>query len=224
MIRRTVDCLDDEPAAEPMTTTSASNSSSVINEALLQQLVDMGFSVEGCKKALINTGNNNIEAAMNWVFEHQSDSDFDTPYDIPTSISTGDEPNEENLAMIVSMGFSRAHAVHALSMTNNNVEAAIDWATNNPDNHSTLQTLAESTPQIPPSRSSTKITHFHDGPGKYRLVAFISHIGNQTSCGHYVAHIRKDGRWAIFNDETVALSEHPPKDLAYLYLYKRTAS
>jgi ubiquitin carboxyl-terminal hydrolase 5/13 len=45
----------------------------------------MGFSVEGCKKALINTGNNNIEAAMNWVFEHQSDPDFDTPSDISTS-------------------------------------------------------------------------------------------------------------------------------------------
>ncbi|CAF4707752.1 unnamed protein product, partial [Rotaria magnacalcarata] len=54
--------------------------------------------------------------------------------------------------------------------------------------------------------------------------AFISHIGNNTSCGHYVAHIHKDGRWAIFNDETVAMSEHPPKDLAYLYLYKRTSS
>jgi ubiquitin carboxyl-terminal hydrolase 5/13 len=46
----------------------------------------MGFSVEGCKKALINTGNNNIEAAMNWVFEHQSDSDFDTPNQLSTSI------------------------------------------------------------------------------------------------------------------------------------------
>ena len=196
----------------------------MINEDLLQQLVDMGFSVEGCKKALINTGNNNIEAAMNWVFEHQSDPDFDTPYDIPTSISTAGEPNEENLALILSMGFARAHAIRALSMTNNNVEAAIEWATNHPDDYSTLQSLAESTPQASPLQQSTKITHFRDGPGKYRLVAFISHIGNQTSCGHYVAHILKDGRWAIFNDETVALSEHPPKDLAYLYLYKRTAS
>jgi len=73
--------LDDEPVVE--STTSKSNDQ--INEALLQQLVDMGFSVEGCKKALFNTGNNNIEAAMNWVFEHQSDPDFDTPSDISTS-------------------------------------------------------------------------------------------------------------------------------------------
>ena len=222
-MRKIRDCLDDEPTVEP-TTTTTSEASSVISEALLQQLMDMGFSVEGCKKALIHTGNNNIEAAMNWVFEHQSDPDFDTPYDIPASISTASEPNEENVGMILSMGFSRAHAIRALSMTNNNLEAAIDWATNNPDDHSTIHTLADAIPPAPSSRQSSKITHFRDGPGKYRLVAFISHIGNQTSCGHYVAHILKDGRWVIFNDETVALSEHPPKDLAYLYLYKRTAA
>lgn len=121
------------------------------------------------------------------------------------------------------MGFSRAHATRALSTTNNNIEAALDWATNNPENDSTLDSLAASLPQSPPSTTSSKVKHFRDGNGKYRLVAFISHIGNQTSCGHYVAHILKDKRWVIFNDETVAVSEHPPKDLAYLYLYKRTA-
>jgi len=122
------------------------------------------------------------------------------------------------------MGFSRAHAIRALEMTNNNVEEAVNWASINPENSSTLHSLMESLPQSSPSHHPTKTTHFRDGPGKYRLVAFISHIGNNTSCGHYVAHILKDGRWAIFNDETVALSEHPPKDLAYIYLYKRAAS
>lgn len=28
-------------------------------------------------------------------------------------------------------------------------------------------------------------------------------------------------RWVIFNDEKVAESEHPPRDLGYLYLFKR---
>jgi ubiquitin carboxyl-terminal hydrolase 5/13 len=122
------------------------------------------------------------------------------------------------------MGFSRAHALHALAMTNNNLETAIDWATKNPEDSSTLQVLVESLPQSSPSpEHRTKTKHFRDGGGKYRLVAFISHIGTRPSCGHYVAHILKDGRWVIFNDETVAVSENPPKDLAYLYLYKRTA-
>jgi ubiquitin carboxyl-terminal hydrolase 5/13 len=124
----------------------------------------------------------------------------------------------------MSMNFSRPHAVRALTMTNNDVQAAADWALNNPEDSSTLHSLMESLPQSLPSHQSTKTPYFRDGSGKYRLVAFISHIGNNTSCGHYVAHILKDSRWVIFNDETVALSEHPPKDLAYLYLYKRAAS
>ena len=56
---------------------------------------------------------------------------------------------------------------------------------------------------------------------EYKLMAFISHMGTSSLVGHYVCHIIKDGRWVIFNDEKVAVSEHPPKDLAYLYLYKR---
>ena len=46
-------------------------------------------------------------------------------------------------------------------------------------------------------------------------------MGTSTKAGHYVCHILKDGHWVIFNDEKVALSEHPPADLAYLYLYTR---
>ena len=46
-------------------------------------------------------------------------------------------------------------------------------------------------------------------------------MGTSTMVGHYVCHILREGRWVIYNDEKVALSEHPPKDLAYLYLYQR---
>lgn len=38
---------------------------------------------------------------------------------------------------------------------------------------------------------------------RYSLVGFISHVGKNTGCGHYVAHIRKEGRWAIFDDRKV---------------------
>ncbi|CAF1368554.1 unnamed protein product [Rotaria sordida] len=202
--------------------TSPSNTQ--INEVHLEQLVSMGFSLENCKKALINTGNNNIETAMNWLFEHNADPDFDTPYQTSNKLATS-TADEENIAILFSMGFSRAHSIRALAMTNNNVEAAIDWATSNPEDNSTLHTFVESLPQSSPSQHLLSTTpHYSDGPGKYRLVAFISHIGTHPSCGHYVAHIYKDGRWVIFNDEIVALSEHPPKDLAYLYIYKRMAS
>lgn len=44
-----------------------------------------------------------------------------------------------------------------------------------------------------------------DGVGQYNLAGFISHMGANTACGHYVAHIKKDGRWVIFNDEKVGV-------------------
>ena len=34
---------------------------------------------------------------------------------------------------------------------------------------------------------------FLDGPGRYELVGFISHMGANTACGHYVAHVKKVG-------------------------------
>lgn len=35
-----------------------------------------------------------------------------------------------------------------------------------------------------------------------------------------VCHIRKEGKWVIFNDEKVAQSKSPPVDLGYLYFYR----
>lgn len=52
----------------------------------------------------------------------------------------------------------------------------------------------------------------------------MSHIGTSTQCGHYVAHILKDGRWVIFNDKKVGASVNPPKDMGYLYFFERLDS
>lgn len=56
----------------------------------------------------------------------------------------------------------------------------------------------------------------------YQLSAFISHMGSSSHSGHYVCHIKdQEGRWVIYNDNKVALSAAPPRELGYLYLYKR---
>ena len=52
-------------------------------------------------------------------------------------------------------------------------------------------------------------------------MAIISHMGSNTACGHYVCHVKKDGRWVMFNDDKVAASQAPPFDRGYLYLYRR---
>lgn len=58
----------------------------------------------------------------------------------------------------------------------------------------------------------------------YQLLAFISHMGTSTQSGHYVVHVKRDGRWVIYNDNKVALSGDPPKDMGYLYFFQRVVS
>ena len=51
-------------------------------------------------------------------------------------------------------------------------------------------------------------------------MAWLCHMGASAQTGHYVCHILKDGRWVIFNDRKVALSQKPPRDLAYMYIFE----
>lgn len=181
------------------------------NEEFVNQLMDMGFPLEACKKAVHFTNNQGVEAAMNWVFDHSQDDDFALPLQVASKTKKVDDVDPSSVAMIVSMGFSEARAKTALRKTQNNVEAAAEWIFTHMDEPEEMDTTPAKETAIP----------CKDGPGKYRLFAFISHMGTSTSCGHYVCHIMKEGRWVIFNDRKVALSEVPPKDLGYLYFYKR---
>jgi ubiquitin carboxyl-terminal hydrolase 5/13 len=67
-------------------------------------------------------------------------------------------------------------------------------------------------------------------PAQYRLKAFISHKGFSVHSGHYVAHIRYDGKdpdeeWVLFNDEKVVQADIESvnllRKLAYLYIFER---
>ncbi|CAL1541737.1 unnamed protein product [Lymnaea stagnalis] len=193
-----------------------------ICEATVGQLVDMGFPREACRKAVFHTKNLGVEVAMNWVMEHMDDPDFAAPFVIPQGGSKAQgsravfEPSQEGLGLLMSMGFSIDQATKALKSTDNNTERAVDWIFSHADD------LTESMETESSTEGGSQASKFKDGAEKYKLVAFISHMGTSTSVGHYVCHILKDGQWVIYNDEKVALSEHPPKDLAYLYLYQRS--
>lgn len=57
-----------------------------VNETYLSQLVDeMGFPKIRAEKALILTGNNSVEQAVEWCFQHADDADIDEPLQIVTS-------------------------------------------------------------------------------------------------------------------------------------------
>ncbi|XP_063233361.1 ubiquitin carboxyl-terminal hydrolase 5 [Bacillus rossius redtenbacheri] len=203
-----------QPGEEPLPEQAAGGpppSLPALDPALLRELAGMGFPPESCKKAAYFAGDRGVDAATAWLMEHVADSDFADPF-VPPGVDLkkpGFVPDEEALAAIVSMGFTRPQATKALKATGNNVERAADWIFSH---QAELDAEEEEAPREP---------EFRDGSSVYQLVAFISHMGTSTSVGHYVCHILRDGRWVIYNDEKVALSENPPKELAYLYLYKR---
>uniref|UniRef100_A0A8C1UH85 Ubiquitin carboxyl-terminal hydrolase n=1 Tax=Cyprinus carpio TaxID=7962 RepID=A0A8C1UH85_CYPCA len=200
----------------------------VLDDSTVSQLCEMGFPLEACRKAVYYTGNTGIDAAMNWVMGHMEDPDFSAPLVLPGSSSApGTTPTEslpeEHLVTIVSMGFSRDQATRALRATNNVLERAVDWIFSHLDDLESMDVSeggrsgggSEASREPPPG------PRVRDGTGKYELFAFISHMGTSTMCGHYVCHIKKDQQWVIFNDQKVCASEKPPKDLGYLYFYRR---
>ncbi|KAG7277911.1 hypothetical protein CRUP_004690 [Coryphaenoides rupestris] len=202
--------------------------SPVLDDSTVSQLCEMGFPLEACRKAVYYTGNTGIDGAMNWVMGHMDDPDFSAPLVLPgCSSAPGTTPteslSEEHLATIVSMGFSRDQATKALRATSNVLERAVDWIFSHLDDLESMEVSegGRSAADSEGSREPPPGPRVRDGPGKYELFAFISHMGTSTMCGHYVCHIKKDQQWVIFNDQKVCASEKPPKDLGYLYFYRR---
>ncbi|XP_055364247.1 ubiquitin carboxyl-terminal hydrolase 13 isoform X5 [Betta splendens] len=179
--------------------------------------------------------------------------DFAEPLALPSMMDPGpstsdgpvgatpldNSPPEESIAILTSMGFPRAHSIRALKATNNNLERALDWIFTHPEEEEldTLSDMADTEPNdnafsnatshsdstLSPDREASG-PRVKDGPGRYELFAFISHMGASTMSGHYVCHIKKEGRWVIYNDHKVCLSEKPPKDSGYIYFYHRLSS
>lgn len=205
-----------------------------VDDLVVSQLVETGFPFEACRKAVYYTGNCGAEVAMSWLMEHISDTDFAEPLQLTrateqpqcTGGATSLGASEDSAAMLVAMGFTKDQALKALKSTNSNVERAADWLFSHLDELDTISAGEGDNLHTQSDVSPMQVTQCgqsaaKDGPGIYDLCAFISHMGTSTMCGHYVCHVKKNGTWAIFNDEKVAESKDPPKSLGYLYFYKR---
>jgi len=179
---------------------------------LVQQLAAMEFPENGCIKAAIAVNNQSLQSAIDWLLEHIDDPGLNDP--IPKAAD--DLPDESSVKMLQELGFDEDSAVAALIKSNKNMDAAYEWLVTNA---SQLDLLVPTI--ISQQKLKMETPRFHDGQGDYELIGFISHMGSSTACGHYVCHIKKEKGWILFNDEKVALSESPPFDLGYMYLYKR---
>ncbi|XP_028088003.1 ubiquitin carboxyl-terminal hydrolase 14 isoform X1 [Camellia sinensis] len=189
------------------------------DEGIVSQLASMGFNYLHCQKAAINTSNAGVEEAMNWLLSHMDDPDIDAPISQETQSAgvVSSFVDQSKVDTLVSFGFEEDVARKALKASGGDIEKATDWIFN---------PIASGPSDMDVSSSSTTIVDsaLSDGGGSYRLKGLVSHIGTSTQCGHYVAHIYKDGRWVIFNDEKVGVSKNPPKDMGYLYVFERIDS
>ncbi|EWM24947.1 ubiquitin carboxyl-terminal [Nannochloropsis gaditana] len=199
-----------------------------VDAGMAAQMECMGFSTHAIARALLAVGNAGVEQATAWLFEHLEDSDINEP--LPSASATASsapraaEPDASavnNLAAM--MGFTEEQAKAALQATEGSMERAADWLFSHADDlpRAVAEVLGAGGGEERGQEGGQTPSQCNDGEGVYSLVGFISHVGRNLGSGHYVAHIKKEGEWAIFDDQKVAASEKPPKDLGYLYVYRR---
>lgn len=182
----------------------------VPDEEALAQLLSMGFPEVRCIKGLFNTGNKNAEDAMNWIFAHMDDSDIDLPF-VPTETAQTNavgiaEPDSAAIDNLVSMGFSAQLSKKALIVNLNDVNAAVEWLFNNPNDDGVIEDIK---PAINLQKETEELKNallaktLNASSAAYELKAVICHKGNSPHIGHYVVFIKHEGEWVLFNDEKV---------------------
>ena len=206
------------PEAEPET--SAPPAEVIPDETIMSQLLSMDFPVNGCKKACIATKNQSADAAMEWVFANMESPDFADPPQAQTAAPTESAAtfSAESIMMLTSLGFTEKQAKKALKNTGGSAERAADWLFSHPDDTGSDE---EGGGGGGGGSTTAAAASLDDGAARYKMTAMISHIGKNTGSGHYVAHVKKDGAWHIFNDEKVCESQSPPFAHAYIYLFRR---
>lgn len=103
--------------------------------------------------------------------------------------------------------------MYSFVIQNNDPERAVDWLFSHPDETGEEDDVATTTTGTPGDSNP---------PFNYTLRSFVSHKGTSVHCGHYVAHVLKNGEWVLFNDNKVAVSPKPPVGEAYVYFLQRT--
>merc|ERR1711920_1039863 len=188
----------------------------------------MGLTENGAKRACIAVQNASLEMAAGWFFEHSEDPDLNDPLPAAGGAApAGAAADPEQVMMLSSMGFAEKHVVGALKACSNNAERAADWLFSHADDLdgavAALGGSGDKSVGGGGNASGNAAPQCDDGVGQYTLLGFISHMGKNTSHGHYVCHMKRgqDGGWVIFDDQKVAKSESPPLELGYFYIYRR---
>jgi len=204
-----------QPGENVHSSTDETQQQPQIDESKVNELVDMGYPYHAARKAVYHA-KGDPQNALEWLMLHIEDTDFNEPL-VLNAVPSASSFDPEMIAMITSMGFTETQSKKALNATDGNVERAIDWIFSH---LSELDEPSVTSPSVSDAAAAPDATS--SDSSNYKLRAFISHMGTSTACGHYVAHVKDgDERWLLFNDNKVAFSKKPPKDLGYLYLYEQ---
>jgi len=184
-------------------------------------MLGLAATENAAKRAALAVQNANADQAASWLMEHMMDSNINDPIEQQSNNKDNDgdgykpDPNQVNELSMIS-GFSKEYAEIALIHTKGDQARSADWLFSRENIEADIAALKNQQTAQKKERNN-----FTDGHGKYQLIAIISHLGTATTHGHYVAHIKKDGKWYFFNDAKVAISQEPPFDHGYLYIFKR---
>ncbi|CAJ0572391.1 unnamed protein product, partial [Mesorhabditis spiculigera] len=192
-----------------------------VDENAVAQLEAMGFSRNASMKAVIETKNNGAEAAAEWLMSRLDDPTINDPPAAQVAGSgagTSAHIDNESVATLEGFGFTRHEARYGLQKFNFDANRAAEWLFEHRDE---VPQAAGEPAEAAPAAVAPRAVEMRDGNSAYQLVGFISHMGSSPHSGHYVAHLLRGDQWVLFNDEKVAYSQQPPKQLAYLYIYKR---
>ncbi len=155
------------------------------SETSLAQLEGMGFPRVRCEKALHATGNNDAEAAMNWLFAHMEDADIDTSMDLSGGARStgGNAPvDPASIAQLGDMGISSPQARKALKETAGDVNRALDWIFSHPDDQGDFgeDNVVQEAMHAPEKK---EIPGSDKLPAEFQLQSIVCHKGGSIHAG-----------------------------------------
>ncbi|GJD07944.1 Transportin-1 [Galdieria sulphuraria] len=164
--------------------------SSKVNIELLNQLIQIGFPKETVERALTESSCSNLEDAVAWLTGSQKQDE--------SPVGDSSLMNEQ-VEILVNMGFRAQDAKRALLQCDFSVERALDWLFSHPD----MNEADEGSSQQMDERVSLSGTCWAPSSEEtsYQLLGAVVHLGSSTSSGHYVAYTHAGSHWILFNDE-----------------------
>jgi len=196
-----------------------------VSPVLLEELQNMGFSLNRSKRALMET-NNNLEGAINLLFSVEGDAEFDKPMESRKKIKTSaNQTNQELIQnvwnLVNDFGVSHHYVSKVCNLyTDQGIDFIVNYFLENPED-----TLFEPEAMANEAENETQEFTEDNGDRVYKAIGSVVHLGKSVHVGHYVAYSRRmvEGQedWIYFNDHQVYFARLPSLNRSYLLFLQK---